>query len=161
MLSCPWNSEWRLRRGWNFIASKIWQSLFSGRRILFRQNYSLYCRTGLQTWSYEMRWLQSHLETNFMVFYGTENCSNVQQRNTPVLLTADVAMLTGGFSVCFLNILIIFCQYFTLKVKILLKWIPQFSLLVTLKSDSSDGLCYMIIIALFWPNMKIPFRKSE
>jgi len=61
-----------------------------------------------------------------MVFYSLENDSNLQQSNTPILLIADVAMLTDSFSVCFLNILIIFCQYFILKVKILLKWIPQF-----------------------------------
>lgn len=76
-----------------------------------------------------------------MLFYGLENYSNLQQSNTPILLIADVAMLTHSFSVCFLNIFIIFCQFFILKVKILLKWIPQFSLLVALKRDSSDGLC--------------------
>lgn len=57
-----------------------------------------------------------------MVSYGLEDYSNLQQSNTPILLIADVTMLTHSFSVCFLNIFIIFCQYFILKVKILLKW---------------------------------------
>lgn len=89
--------------------------------FLCRKNYRLYCRIGLLTSSYRIRLLQSHLKAEFVVFYCMENYNNVQQRNTPMLLVADVAMLTHSLRVCFLNILLIFCQYFILKVKILLK----------------------------------------
>lgn len=119
----PWNNEGSLR---NLIFSEICDHCILTGELLCRKSYRLYCRIGLLTWSYGVRWLQSHLMADIVVFYCTENDNNLQQRNTPILLIADVAMLTHSLRVCFLNILITFCQYFILKVKMLLKWVPVF-----------------------------------